>query len=184
MDRPEFIRERKSIPFPYGMYQELLEREIDVENTIERQAYSYSFYREIDLVGAPPVMTIGWYIPEDYLYHLEGIRAFWEGVDPTVEPLQIMRFRLQQPVRNRAWALQNPSTAVNATDIPLELVTTPGRFQSSPTTGKRYMVRENVTYGPHSVIRLEILGHTGSEPVLLRVMTEGLRVPREVFTNQ
>ena len=172
----EFIRERKTQAFPNSMYQVLLQQRIDAEHTIEKTAYSYSYVRNPSLVSAPTIVTVDWAVPEDYFYHLEGIRAAWPFLTGAVlDQSPPLSFKLYQLSRNREWSVDR---------IDLRLDTTPAAQFGTGNQGRRYMVRQNVTFAPNSVFRLEITGHNGTDPTVVHLMTEGLRIPRGVYTNQ
>ena len=163
----EFIRESKNFPFPYSAYQALLSQKITGGMLSQvNQNHSFSYYKRIDLTQDTFPVTVIWRLPEDYGYHLEGLRAYY-GQGENLSP--VIYYQLYQTNRNRDLQ-DNP--------IPLRLITTPGSNQLN----RYYMVRLNITYAPAAMIKVVVQGQDGSNPSFVDLMTEGLRITREYRT--
>lgn len=156
---PEYIREGKVFPFPYSLYHALLTERIDFDSPAEQQQHSFSYGERIVLTGRPG--TQHWTItpPDDYFYHLEGLRIFYPEDTVTANVLEV---EVEQPERGRV--------PVRANAVPI--LTTPG-----DQIRRLYMVRINTLYGPSMNIHIKISGQDGTNPAYVDLMSEGLYIP-------
>jgi hypothetical protein len=160
MDRPEFVRESKSLAFPYSVYQALLEEPIDFDSITEAQAYSYGFGVRLDLTNRPELQSWSLPIPEDYYFHLETIRAFWP-----VERAPVTLFvNVSDPVHGRN-ITQQP--------IPFYLLTTPSNGRLAV-----YRVHFNTLFGARQIVSIQVTGQTGTDPEYVDLLADGLFIPR------
>jgi hypothetical protein len=98
--------------------------------------------------------------PDDYFYHLEGIRVYYPAGVQTVISLT-------------AKIIQKQRDRINVNEpTPIPLLTSPGDARP-----KHYMVRTNVTIGANSNLMIELSGANGTEPAYVDIMTEGLLIP-------
>jgi hypothetical protein len=177
MQQVEYIRPQRNLAFPYGVYHQLISAPMGMANPIERQAHSYGHYRSIDLTAAQPAtMIIGWKVPDDYLYLFQGFTVQYErnAQEFPTEPTAL-RFLLRQPGRGRTW---NQDSGRNVQAPVFTVATTPAGSQQVTKWLNHYIL-----YGPGDTIEMEISGDDGTA-VVIRLLTIGLRIPREVFTNQ
>jgi len=157
---PELIKEAKTFPLLYGLYEQLITEPIRFDSAQEAQAHSYSYGIRIDLSGRAGVQT--WTItpPNDYHYFLEGIRVFYPEDTVNANTLSI---EVEQPERGRL---------VTLAQIAIPVLTTPGELRP-----KKYMVRLNTLFGPTMNCVIKIRGQDGTRPAYVDLMSEGLLIP-------
>lgn len=157
---PEFITEGRTFPLLYGLYEKLITGPIEWIDVTEAQAHSYSYGIRIDLTGRANRQT--WTItpPNDYYYHLEGVRVFYPEDLVTANTLFVT---VQQPERGRLVTLAR---------VAVPILTSPGDQRP-----KKYMVRLNTLFGPSMNCVITIEGQNGTNPSYVDLMTEGLLIP-------
>ena len=155
-------------PILTGAIEELLSERMNADFAQANQTASFAHYRRVtlgDLFLHQSIIQI----PDDYYYHLDGIRVFYpltaQGDEsPTVnfELYQISRSREMSPV-----------------PIPWQLVTTPAFQQRA-----RYRVNTNHTFLPADKIQIDVRATNGTDPTHIDIMTEGIRIPKNFIIQE
>lgn len=129
------------------------------------QTHNYCFSAERLHSGTGSVNVV-WQIPDDYYYHLNGIRIFYnltEQGDYFPSPY----FSLQQVERNRRQ---------NDIDIPFRVITNPAEVQNW-----KYRLAINHTFLPAGKIWLKFWPQLAAETTYY-LLTEGMRIPKDFRT--
>lgn len=161
MRSPELITESRTFPLLYGMYEALITQRLAFDAVTEAQAHSYSFGTRLDLDGRAGRQWWTFAAPDDYFYHLEGLRVFFPAASQGAASVLRVMVTDQQRARN-----------VTNSDIPVHLLTTPASARP-----KHHMVRLNTLFGPKMNCVVSVTGQTGTAPLYCDLMTEGVLIP-------
>lgn len=161
MKPPELIVEGRTFPLLYGLYQALITEPIEFDAATEAQAHSYSYATRLDLDGRAGRQW--WTItpPPDYFYHLEGLRVFFPAA--TQGAASVLYVNVVDNERSRNITHQ---------DVAVHTLTTPASARP-----KHHMVRLNTLFGPAMHCVISVTGQTGTAPLYVDLMTEGILIP-------